>query len=160
MLLLAVGLLGCDGGGGLDGVYAWPAYLPDRVTVTGECVVPDRMVGISSPAASLTDPGTDGVAVLIQPREEWHEIGDPDGFARYFAQDLPNGAATPLEIRETTGVGFIHQPAYSAKRAVSVAWEEAGQLILVTGFGLDLAEVRRVAESLEPAPSDRFPGCS
>lgn len=122
--------------------------------------MPGEMVGISSPAEILADPAARGVAILISPWEEWYGYDSADDFGRSFVPELPNGSVLTIDVRDTEGIAFNHQPVFTDKSATSVAWRESEMVVYVTGLGLELEEVTAVAEGLRPSSVDRFPGCA
>jgi hypothetical protein len=155
---MAVALSSCSGSA-LEDVYAWPSYLPDGVTVIGECVIPGEMTGVSSPPEILADPEAFGVAILISPWEEWYGYDSADDFGRSFVPELPDGSVRTITLRDTEGITFDHQPVFTDKPATSVAWRESELRVYVTGLGLEFSEVKAIAEGLRPSSAARFPGC-
>ena len=141
----------------LNDVRAWPAYLPQGVEVEGRCIGNYGLM-ITSPDERLADSNEAGVVIHLL-----SSVGNrnPDTLPRLFLAQVPGlsiGQSSPLEIRDIDGITWQRTADYADRMVTGIAWSEGENAFSIEGVGLNVAELKRIAESLEPSFS-RWMGC-
>lgn len=161
VLALAAGTAAC-GQASLEylaDVRVWPAYLPVGVEVEGDCFGEDGLV-LMSPVKS----GSPSVRIfMIRTVGELSVDALPAALASEI-EGLVIERSTAIPIRRGEGITWQRTLAVSDDNpapdnlVIGIAWSEGSNLFSIEGSGLDLGDLQRVAEGLEPSFS-RWMGC-
>ncbi len=139
----------------LNDLRLWPTYLPEGVTIEGEC--PDeRYLTIRS---KVDSEGGEPLLIIhmIDVGQEYDVSSLSRGFSD-FVPDFPPQSAEPTTVRRIDGLSWQRIREISDDMATGVAWQEGPNLFSVEGVGMSLDEVEKVAEGLEPSFARWF-GC-